>query len=78
MNKHSFIIEKASLNKRPITKRIDVEGSYEYVMRYIAGYIQGCEDNNNDDTATFKVMHHYMGDLWEAEELWENNEMWND
>ena len=65
MNKHSFIIEKASLNKRPVTKRIDVEGNYEYVMRYIAGYIQGCEDNNNDDTATFKVMHHYMG-----EELW--------
>jgi hypothetical protein len=47
-------------------------------MRYIAGYIQACKDNNNDETAIYKIMHHYIGDLWEAEELWENNEMWND
>jgi len=60
MGKHSFIIEKSSLHRASVTKRIDVEGTREYVMQYIAGYIQGCEDNNNDETATFKIMHHYI------------------
>lgn len=78
MSNHSFIIEKSSLRGEPVTKRIDVKGNFEYVMQYIAGYIQGCEDNSTDDTAKFKIMHHYIGDLWESEELWENNEMWKE
>lgn len=60
MSKHSFIIEKSSLNGVSITKKIDVEGTFEYVMQYIAGYIQGCEDNNNDIDAKFKIKHHHI------------------
>jgi len=70
MSKHSFIIEKSSLHKAPVTKRIDVKGNFEYVMQYIAGYIQGCEDNSTDETAKFKIMHHHISNPereWEKE-----------
>ena len=70
MGKHSFIIQKSSLHKSSVTKKIDVEGTFEYVMQYIAGYIQGCEDNSNDINAKFKIMHHHISNPereWEKE-----------
>ena len=66
MNKHSFIIERSSLNKRPVTKQLDVEGTYEYAIQYIAGYIQACKDNNDNTNTTYSIMYHY---ILENEEL---------